>query len=99
MTLVGEIFGALVQYNDDVLDAAAQSNPTLTLPGAFQQAFPLSGLAANEHSASAFWAYIYQAYRAHVSQLIKDVPPDVQAGILFLFANAFERRRVGDAST
>jgi hypothetical protein len=99
MTLVGEIFGALVQYNDDVLDAAAQSNPTLTLPGAFQHAYPLSGLAANEHTASGFWAYIYQAYRAHVSQLIKDVPSDLQADILLLFANAFDRPRLGDAST
>lgn len=99
MTLVGEIFGALVQYNDDVLDAAAQSNPTLTLPGAFHHAYPLSGLAANEHTASAFWAYIYQAYCAHISQLIKDVPSDLQAGILLLFANAFERPLLGDAST
>jgi hypothetical protein len=99
MTLVGEIFGALVQYNDDVLDAAAQSNPTLTLPGAFHHAYPLSGLAPNEHTASAFWAYIYQAYRAHITQLIKDVPSDLQAGILLLFANAFERPRLGDAST
>jgi hypothetical protein len=99
MTLVGEIFGALVQYNDDVLDAAAQSNPTLTLPGAFQHAYSLSGLAANTHTAPAFWAYIYQAYRAHISQLIKDVPSDVQAGILLLFADAFEHPRLGDATT
>lgn len=99
MTLVGEIFGALVQYQDDVLDAAAQSNPTLTLASALQHTYLLSGFAAKEHTPSAFWAYIYQAYRAQVDQLIKDVPSDVQAGILLLFADAFERPRVEDANT
>ena len=51
LTQVGEIYGTLVQYADDLRDAVDQPNAALTLPELLPQLaiFPLQGSAASDH--------------------------------------------------
>src|SRR5581483_10932717 len=87
--VVGDLFGALVQYHDDVLDAAAQPNATLTLPDTLAQAYP--EIAAGVRTPQQFWSHLYQAYRAYVEQVLTAVPEQLAAAVLALFVRAFEQ--------
>lgn len=85
---VGTLFGELVQYYDDVLDAARQPSTARTLPNHLDRAYP--ELATHGKTPHAFWAYIYPTYRAHAAQLLANLPPALRTGLLALFATAFE---------
>jgi hypothetical protein len=89
LTLVGEIFGLLVQYGDDLSDAADQPNRTVTFTSAFQyfaQTWPRNQA---EPTPATFWSTIYQVYCAYVQQLLTDYPTSLQHGVAALFAQAF----------
>lgn len=87
--VLGDLFGALVQYHDDVLDAATQPNATLTLPVTLAEAYP--EVAAGVRTPQQFWEYLYQAYRAYVEQVLTAVPEQLAARMLALFVRAFEQ--------
>lgn len=88
LTLAGEIYGMLLQYSDDVIDAAEQANCTLTLPHALIQTRPdLAGPA--DRVSGAFWEHLYQAYYRAAAQVLAGLPAHVQHGILTLFDTAF----------
>lgn len=90
---LGDLFGALVQYHDDILDAASQPNATLTLPVALARALP--EIATQGRSPQDFWAYVYQAYRRYAEHVVAGVPEPIGAALLDVFTRAFENS--GDA--
>jgi Polyprenyl synthetase len=95
LTSIGEIYGTLLQYSDDLLDATAQPNPTLTLPAALMLAHPAHISDRTGHTPTAFGAYLYHSYRAQVVQLLTGFPADVQQSILDLFARTFVSQQDG----
>jgi hypothetical protein len=87
LTQVGEIFGTLVQYADDLRDAASQPNPALTLPELLPF-LPLDTPHQLDHIASAFWSYLYPTYlQAAVGALSRY--PSVHGQIAAMFAEVF----------
>jgi len=94
LTLSGEIYGTLLQYRDDLLDAQTQPNPTLTLPVALEIARPDDTVDNTGHTPEAFWAYLYRVYHAQVVQALAGLPAGLGNGILELFAGTFEPRLV-----
>jgi hypothetical protein len=69
---VGELFGTLVQYSDDVLDQATQLEDTATLPAALRAAAHAQGTQAGAAHGQAFWAYLYLSYLAALAELNGD---------------------------
>lgn len=86
--LVGDVFGALVQYHDDVLDAAAQPNVTLTFTTGLANALP--ELAECSEAPEHFWLHVYQHYYAYAETTLAQLPDDIRRGLLNLFTSAFE---------
>jgi geranylgeranyl pyrophosphate synthase len=89
LTHVGELFGMLVQYADDVSDAAHQPNPAITLPLAFQQFVLAHGSDPGGSAASAFWTAIFHTYCEHVQQLTAPFSATIGAGLQTIFTRAF----------
>jgi hypothetical protein len=89
LTLIGEIYGTLLQYSDDLLDATAQPNPTLTLPEAMMMVRPAHASDLTGHTPTAFGVYLYHAYHGQVLQALMGLPANVQQGILDMFASTF----------
>lgn len=87
---VGKIYGTLLQYSDDLRDAATQPNLTLTLPQALSLTQPLSKSTSTSHTPATFWSYVYHAYYAQVNQILSELPAAMQQSILALFARTFE---------
>jgi hypothetical protein len=88
LTLVGEMYGSLLQYSDDLLDETTQPNPTLTLPQALTLVRPAHA-SDNVHTPAGFGAYVYRAYHDKMIQALACLPVAVQQGILDLFDKAF----------
>jgi hypothetical protein len=89
LTVIGEMYGTLIQYSDDLLDAAAQPNPTLTLPEALCLAHPGHVSDQTGHTPVAFGAYLYRIYYEQAALMLAELQPDTRAGILDLFAQTF----------
>lgn len=87
LTQVGEIFGTLVQYADDLHDALSQPNPALTLPELLRF-LPLDTAHQPEQIAAAFWAYLYPIYLQAALQAV-DHYPGFQNHITAMFAEVF----------
>jgi hypothetical protein len=88
LTLIGEIYGTLLQYSDDLLDESTQPNPTMTLPQALALVRP-AHVSDNIHTPTAFGAYLYRVYHEQVMQALVCLPVGVQQGILELFDKIF----------
>jgi hypothetical protein len=86
---IGEIFGMLVQYGDDLIDVHEQPNVTITLPSAFRQFVQSQVQDASNRTPTYFWNAIYQVYHSHVRQLTAPYSCTVQQGVAALFARAF----------
>ncbi|NOK61452.1 MAG: hypothetical protein GFH27_549311n141 [Chloroflexi bacterium AL-W] len=89
LTVVGNIYGMLSQYSDDLLDASEQSNATLTLPEALRMAHPNGISATTDHTPETFWSHVYANYYAHVQELVKHLPVEIQQGLLQMFEQTF----------
>jgi hypothetical protein len=87
---VGEIYGTLLQYSDDLRDVATQPNLTLTLPQALCLTQPFYKSTSTSHTPEAFWSYVYHAYYAQASQILSQLPTAMQQSILALFDRTFE---------
>jgi hypothetical protein len=88
LTVVGEIYGALLQYGDDAFDAEAQPNNTATLPGMLKQSFQSTPI--TPQTAQQFWSYLYPVYRASVIHTLEAVPQMLRDAVLDLFKLTFE---------
>lgn len=84
---VGELYGALVQYHDDVVDGDQQPNRGWTLSTTLMLARPDLQEHADE-ACAAFLTQIYHAYVAHAAEILAPWPL-IKAGILGLFPSAF----------
>lgn len=90
ISAVGQIYGALLQFSDDLLDASSQANPDLTLPEVYRKAAALSGIIGQAEHLNYYWAYIYRTYLNQVEETIKDLSEEVQLALLELFHNTFD---------
>ncbi|MEM8533460.1 MAG: polyprenyl synthetase family protein [Chloroflexota bacterium] len=89
LTVVGNIYGMLLQYSDDLLDSSEQNNATLTLSEALRMAHPTGISKTTSHTPETFWSYVYANYHAHVQELVKHLPVDLQQGLLQMFEQTF----------
>lgn len=87
MIQIGEIFGTLVQYADDLRDAATQPNPALTLPELLRF-LPLDAAHEPEQIAAAFWSYLYPIYLQAANGALSHYP-GLQSQIADMFAEVF----------
>jgi len=87
LTQVGEIYGTLVQYDDDLRDAASQPNAALTLP-ALLPFIPHASALAPPQITSAFWSYVYGSYRNAALNLLAPYP-DKRDAVAALLATVF----------
>jgi hypothetical protein len=90
LTVIGELYGTLIQYSDDLLDAATQPNPTLTLPEALRLARPAHVSDQAGYTPASFGDYLYRIYYEQAALTLTGLQSDVQAGILNLFAQTFD---------
>jgi hypothetical protein len=94
LTLVGELYGTLLQYGDDLHDVE-QPNVTLTLPTMLHMVQPSHLSEATGHTRAAFWACVYDIYHQQVVETLKGLSDEIQQGILTLFAETFGQRQSG----
>ncbi len=86
---VGEVYGMLVQYGDDVRDADEQVNRAVTLPHAYAASRQRSTqLPVND--VHAFWHYIYMSYMQQVEYALAPLPIYTATTIRHLFTRSFE---------
>lgn len=88
---VGEIYGSLVQYADDLHDAAAQPNATLTLPTLLRH-LPLTPSRSPAQVEAAFWAYLFPYYQQAALTALAGYPT-LHGPISELFARGFAAPR------
>lgn len=91
LAAVGEVYGTLLQYQDDILDEDEQHNTTITLPRVLAR-LPLSEQYSTNVSA-AFWTHLYPLYQIAVSNALASCASDVRNGVLALFTHAFETHK------
>jgi hypothetical protein len=84
---VGEIFGTLLQYTDDLSDAISQPNTALTLPELLQF-LPLDSARQPEQIAAAFCSYLYPIYLRAALDALGDYPA-LHDQVTALFAAVF----------
>jgi len=90
---VGEVFGMLVQYGDDVLDAPSQVNGALTLPRAYHAGQTAQPAAPTLPDTRVFRHFVYTEYFAQVQQALAGLPATTQTTICHLFTSTFEHRQ------
>jgi hypothetical protein len=87
--VIGDIFGTLVQIQDDVLDAENQPNQTTTFPLAFDQLVASRGRVSEAHTPAAFRHYLYQAYRDRAAQALAGCDSTIASRLLAIFDDTF----------
>lgn len=87
---IGELYGTLIQFRDDLADEIRQTNSTLTLPQTYGAALSTYESQVPPHTLHPYWQYIYNAYRDQARQVLDCFPPKVQAGVLGLLFASFE---------
>jgi geranylgeranyl pyrophosphate synthase len=88
-TVVGELFGTLVQYGDDVEDMAAQPNATLTLPMIYATTAGERAAGGPSPTPHHYWSYLYQRYYAYVEQILQSLPNELREPLRQIFRRAF----------
>lgn len=90
LAAIGEVYGTLIQYSDDLLDAATQPNSAPTLPAALR-GLPQAGEIAPARLAAALWPIIHEMYRLRALALA-DGHPELKEGVAALFDAVFSAR-------
>lgn len=85
VAVVGEIYGMLLQFFDDIHDAAAQ-DAAAAFSNLLQSGFGVSP----EQLPALLNEYLYPMYRTAAFQAIAHLPQIIQEGVRTLFADAFE---------
>lgn len=88
LTDVGELYGALVQYADDLVDAAVSSSQDSHLAAILVSERPDLGLYGTI-AASRFFEEIARAYQAHAAALLEHVEHALAQEILTFFEETF----------
>jgi Polyprenyl synthetase len=83
---LGELYGTLLQYSDDLLDAEDQPNATLTLPNIFDQTHFQMAQPEKRH---AFWQFVYKTYYTQATSTAQQLPPALRTLLLELFDTTF----------
>jgi len=87
MVQVGEIYGTLVQYSDDLHDERTQPNQTVTLP-AVLRCLPLATTHSLTQIEAAFWTYLLPIYQQAAATALAAFP-ELQTPIARLFTDVF----------
>lgn len=87
--LVGEIYGTLLQFFDDVRDATTQQGGA-SLPHVLQTSFGV----VPELLPALLYGQLYPAYRSAALQAIENLSQSIQDGIRALFAIVFETQAI-----
>lgn len=82
LAVIGEIYGTLLQYGDDLNDAAIQPNTTLTLPHALISA-------QTDLNPTEIFPSIYTAYYMAMEKCLHPLPQTIQEGIRGIFDKTF----------
>jgi len=96
---IGEVFGTLLQLNDDLLDAAVEDEPALSLSQAYRTACEASGLELPTHGVHAYARHVYRSYLEYVRRLVMTLPLATQHVVLSLFHQAFGSDDESSSST
>ena len=88
LVVLGEIYGTIIQYSDDVFDASSQSTSIVTLPQVLRQ-LNMTSISADK-APSAFWSYLYPIYRDAANLALTNTPVHLQEAMRNLFAYVFE---------
>ncbi|NJM08752.1 hypothetical protein HC891_25020 [Candidatus Gracilibacteria bacterium] len=88
LTAVGESYGTLIQYGDDLRDAAQQPTHAATLPAVLRR-LPHFADSSQQHL-HAFWSYVLTTSVAAVQERLAEHPARMQTHIGALFAQVFE---------
>ena len=92
LTTVGQLYGALRQYSDDLYDAAMQPSPALTFPQVYQRARLAQTPTLLNDTVEAFWQHVYAAYLAHVEQALAPLSTEIQTTVRHVFTTTFEEQ-------
>ncbi len=92
LSVAGELYGALLQYGDDALDAAAQPDGA-TLPNVLRNTFKTTPL--TPQTPTQFWSYLYPIYHAAAVKALAGVQPVLRDAVLDLFRQTFETAELG----
>ncbi len=87
----GEVFGTLLQYSDDLRDAADQPTASVSLPILYNAAARMSGLNLPPHDIQGFWLRVYNAYGSYLKTVLTPCGPTIARGVRKLFADTFEQ--------
>lgn len=85
---IGDFFGALIQYGDDIVDQEEQPNTSLTLPRIFANEPRSTGAPLHQLAAS-----IYSAHQERLAELLQAFPTPTSQALLAIFTRAFEHPR------
>jgi hypothetical protein len=99
LATAGQVYGTLLQYSDDLWDAAVQTDPVATLPEAYRVACMSSGIHLPQHEVTAYWEHIYTVYMQQVDRLLAGLSSEVQTSIRRLFATTFEEGQESKAAS
>ncbi|NJO83973.1 MAG: class 1 isoprenoid biosynthesis enzyme [Blastochloris sp.] len=88
LTAVGESYGTLIQYGDDLRDAAQQPTHAATLPAVLRR-LPHFADPSQQHL-HAFWSYALTTSVAAVQERLAEHPARMQTHISALFTQVFE---------
>jgi len=96
LSLVGELYGTLLQFDDDMLDEVMQATPALTLPHVYQSAQMASGVPLPPHSVRHYARFIRHAYFEHVKTIIEPLPEASRKAIVSIFRQDFPLVNTGN---
>jgi hypothetical protein len=77
---IGELYGKIIQYSDDIQDDFNQNNSNITLPRAVE-----SINANQKYTLIDFFFHIYHAYRQVAAEKLQNIPYNIREPILQLF--------------
>lgn len=86
---LGEVFGTLLQLNDDLLDAGTETEPALTLSQAYRSTCGASGIPLPAHDIHMYAHHVYRSYLEYIHSLVMTLPCATQHTLLLLFRQAF----------
>ncbi|GAC1553872.1 MAG: hypothetical protein NVS2B7_29830 [Herpetosiphon sp.] len=89
---IGKVYGTLLQFADDLLDASIDATSALTLPHAYAMARE-GAVVPSSQELYLFWRqYIYPTYLDQVKKTVDAIAPTARLDVLHLFTVTFEKQ-------
>jgi Polyprenyl synthetase len=89
MAIIGETYGTLLQYSDDLLDGQTQPNQTMTLPQILMENLSQS-VANHPDMGVAFYHYVLSLHMMQIMPLIDSLHTALRSAILAIFHETFQ---------